>query len=123
MKELRITTEPRDAGGYPVQVIHVAGYIDAHSFPKFEEEMLSLVSHGNYRLLLDLENVSYICSTALGLLMSIFRQVRHNAGDIVIAAMPDKIANIFHLLGFSRLIRAFSTEEEALQSLSAIEAR
>ena len=121
MKELRITTEPTKAGGHPVQVVRVAGYIDAHSFPRFEQEMLALINQGRYRLLLDLREATYICSTALGLLMSVFRQVRHNAGDLVIAGMSDKIANIFNLLGFSKLIRAFSTEEEALQCLAMTE--
>jgi len=121
MKELRITTEPTKAGGHAVQVVRVAGYIDAHSFPRFEQEMLALINQGSYRLLLDLREATYICSTALGLLMSVFRQVRHNAGDLVIAGMSDKIANIFNLLGFSKLIRAFSSEEEALQCLAMTE--
>ena len=55
---------------------------------------------------LDLREATYICSTALGLLMSVFRQVRHNAGDLVIAGMSDKIANIFNLPGFSKPICA-----------------
>ncbi|MDH7568913.1 MAG: STAS domain-containing protein [Armatimonadota bacterium] len=123
MKELTITTQLDHAGDVPVQVVRVAGYVDAHSFPRFEQAMLALVNEGNYRLLLDLREASYMCSTALGLLMSVFRQVRHHAGDMVIAGMPAKIANIFNLLGFSRLIRSYSSVEEALQQLAAHEAR
>ncbi|MBI3945640.1 MAG: STAS domain-containing protein [Armatimonadetes bacterium] len=122
MRELSITTEACDTGGCPVRVVRVSGYIDAHSFPRFEREILTLVNQGNNRLLLDLRNATYICSTALGLLMSVFRQVRHNAGDLVIAGMSEKIANIFNLLGISKLIQAFPDEEEALRCLAAAEA-
>lgn len=121
MRELQIATEPIEAGGHAVQIVRLSGYIDAHSFPRFEEEMLSLVNQGNYRLLLDLHDVTYICSTALGLLLQIFRQVRHNSGDLVVAGVPDKIANIFNLLGISKLIRAFNTETEALRCLATAE--
>lgn len=121
MKELTIATEPRESGSHPIQVVRVAGYVDAHSFPRFEEEMLTQLNQGHFHLLLDLHDATYMCSTALGLLMSVFRQVRHNSGDLVVAGMPEKIANIFNLLGFSKLIRAFGTEEEALQYLAAVE--
>lgn len=121
-EQLSILTEPRSVQGGDVQVVRVSGYIDAHSFPRFEQEMLALVNQGNYRLVLDLRHATYMCSTALGLLMNVFRQVRHNAGDMVISGMPDKIANIFNLLGFSKLIRAFGSEEEALRCMTAAEA-
>lgn len=122
MKELSIITETREAGGHAVQVVHVSGYIDAHSFPRFQQEILTLLNQGNNHLLIDLRNATYICSTALGLLMSVFRQVRHNAGDLVVSGLSDKIANIFNLLGISKLIPVFPNEEEALRRLSAIEA-
>ncbi len=119
MKELRIATEPTETDGRSVQIVRLAGYIDAHSYPRFEEEMLALVNQGHYRLLLDLHEVTYICSTALGLMLQLFRQVRQNAGDLVVARVPEKIANILNLLGISKLIRAFRSEQEALQCLAS----
>jgi anti-anti-sigma regulatory factor len=50
--------------------------------------------------------------------MATFRQVRQHNGDLVIAKMSDKITNIFNLLGFSRLISTYPTEEEALQKFA-----
>jgi len=44
--------------------------------------------------------------------------VRQHEGDLVIAKMSDKITNIFNLLGFSRLIHTYPTEEEALSKLA-----
>ncbi|HEX2999817.1 MAG TPA: STAS domain-containing protein [Armatimonadota bacterium] len=121
MKDLRIETEPRESGGYPVQLIRVVGYVDASSFPRFEEEMQGLIDGGHFRLLLDLREATYMCSTALGLLMKVFGEVRQKSGDLVIAEMPEKIANIFNLLGFSRLIPAFASVEEALRCLGTAE--
>lgn len=118
MKELKIDHETVAVGegesATNVQVLRLEGYVDAHTFTDFEEELTKLVEAGNYNLLLDLEKLTYINSTGLGLLMATFRQVRQHSGDLVIAKMSDKITNIFNLLGFSRLIHTYATEDEAM---------
>jgi anti-anti-sigma factor len=108
--------------GEDVQILRLEGYVDAHTFTDFEEELNKLVESGQYNLLLDLEKLTYINSTGLGLLMATFRQVRQYEGDLVIAKMSDKITNIFNLLGFSRLIHTYPTEEEALKKFSTEDA-
>lgn len=114
MKELKIEQEKKSVDGQDISILRLEGYVDAHTFTEFEEELTQLVESGKYHLLLDLERLTYINSTGLGLLMATFRQVRQHGGDLVIAKMSDKITNIFNLLGFSRLISTYPTEEEAL---------
>lgn len=115
MKELKIEQASAPVDGREVQILRLEGYVDAHTFTYFEEELTKLVENGHFYLLLDLEKLTYINSTGLGLLMATFRQVRQHQGDLVIAKMSDKITNIFNLLGFSRLIHTYPTEQEALQ--------
>lgn len=114
MKELKIEHATAPVSDREVHVLRLEGYVDAHTFTDFEEELTKLVEGGHYNLLLDLEKLTYINSTGLGLLMATFRQVRQYQGDLVIAKMSDKITNIFNLLGFSRLIHTYPTEQEAL---------
>ena len=114
MKELKIEHATAPVEGREVHILRLEGYVDAHTFTDFEEELTKLVEGGNHNLLLDLEKLTYINSTGLGLLMATFRQVRQFQGDLVIAKMSDKITNIFNLLGFSRLIHTYATEDEAL---------
>jgi len=114
VKELKIEHDSSPVNERDVQILRLEGYVDAHTFTDFEEELTKLVEGGHYNLLLDLEKLTYINSTGLGLLMATFRQVRQYQGDLVIAKMSDKITNIFNLLGFSRLIHTYPTEQEAL---------
>ncbi|HEX8550756.1 MAG TPA: STAS domain-containing protein [Abditibacteriaceae bacterium] len=118
MKELKIDHETTSVDGRDVNILRLEGYVDAHTFTDFEEELTKLVEGGHYNLLLDLEKLTYINSTGLGLLMATFRQARQYQGDLVIAKMSDKITNIFNLLGFSRLIHTYPTEQEALQKFA-----
>ena len=118
MKELKIEHATTPVEDREVHILRLEGYVDAHTFTDFEEELTKLVEGGHYNLLLDLEKLTYINSTGLGLLMATFRQVRQHQGDLVIAKMSDKITNIFNLLGFSRLISTYATEQEALQKFT-----
>jgi len=119
VKELKIEHATESLNDRAVQILRLEGYVDAHTFTEFEEELTKLVEGGHYNLLLDLEKLTYINSTGLGLLMATFRQVRQHGGDLVIAKMSDKITNIFNLLGFSRLISTYATEQEAMQKFAA----
>ena len=123
MKELKIEHATAPVGEKDVHILRLEGYVDAHTFTEFEEELTRLTDREkHYHLLLDLERLTYINSTGLGLLMATFRQVRQHGGDLVIAKMSDKITNIFNLLGFSRLIHTYPSEQEALAKFAPSEA-
>jgi len=123
VKELKIEHAAAPSGGKDVHILRLEGYVDAHTFAEFEEELTRLTDkEGQFNLLLDLEKLTYINSTGLGLLMATFRQVRQHNGDLVIAKMSDKITNIFNLLGFSRLIHTYPSEQEALARFAPTEA-
>ena len=122
MKELKIEHATSPIGTKDVHILRLEGYVDAHTFAEFEEELTRLTDkEKQYNLLLDLEKLTYINSTGLGLLMATFRQVRQHGGDLVIAKMSDKITNIFNLLGFSRLIHTYPSEQEALAKFAPVE--
>jgi anti-anti-sigma factor len=78
VKELKIEHATTTVGNREVQILRLEGYVDAHTFTDFEEELTKLVEGGHYSLLLDLEKLTYINSTGLGLLMATFRQVRQH---------------------------------------------
>lgn len=119
MKDLKISRETQEADGSPVQVLRVEGFVDAHTVPEFEDFLTGVIGEGYVNLLLNLQDLNYINSTGLGLLMSVYRQVKQGGGNLVIANMSDKIHNIFNLLGFSRLIRTYSDEGSALASFAS----
>lgn len=117
MKGIDIVVESEPSGANNVTIMRLSGYVDAHTFPRFEEK-LSSVADDDTRLVLDLAELTYINSTGLGFLMKTYRDLSERNGDLVVAGMSDKIQKIFDLLGFSRLIRTFDSESAALQALA-----
>ena len=119
-KKFELDTTSTTAGEKPIQKVRISGYLDSSTFPQLQEHLNNLMKQGNLHYLLDLENLDYISSAGLGVLMGILREVREKDGDLKIVNMSEKIERVFYLLGFSRLMKVYSTEEEALESFQSL---
>ncbi len=115
-KKFELDTTSTKAGETSIQKVRISGYLDSSTFPQLQEHLNNLMKQGNLHYLLDLENLDYISSAGLGVLMGILREVREQDGDLKIVNMSEKIERVFYLLGFSRLMKVYASEEEALES-------
>ena len=57
-------------------VVVVGGEIDVYTAPKLREQLIDLVSAGNYHIVVDMENVEFLDSTGLGVLVGGLKRVR-----------------------------------------------
>ncbi len=107
-----LSIEVREVGG--VAVVLPAGFINAHTVREFEQALEGLVAKGQYRILLNCQNLSYISSAGLGAIMGLIETVRENEGDILLSNLQENVFAIFDTLGFTQLYRVFKDQEEAL---------
>lgn len=84
-------------------VIHLEGAVDAHTAPKFEEAVQSVIDNGQHRIVVDCEKLTYISSAGLGVFMGFIEEVREQGGDIKICGLSDKVKQPFEILGFESL--------------------
>jgi anti-sigma B factor antagonist len=117
-KEFEMETTPIKAGELSLKKVRIKGYLDSSTFPQLQEHLDNLLQQGTNYYLLDLEELTYISSAGLGVLMGILREVREKQGDLKIINMSEKIERVFSLLGFSRLMKVYSSEEEALEAFA-----
>ncbi len=115
-RKFELETIPIRIEALTIQKVRISGYLDSSTFPQLQEHLDNLLKQGSHYYLLDLENLDYISSAGLGVLMGILREVREKEGDLKIINMSEKIARVFDLLGFSRLMKVYPTEAEALDS-------
>ena len=106
------------AGKVDVCRIKINGYLDSSTFPKLQDYLAGKMEEKNYNFLLDLQDLDYVSSAGLGVLMGILRQVRAQQGDLKIVNMSEKIERVFNLLGFSRLMQVYRDEREALDDFA-----
>ena len=78
-----------------------------------------MVQGGQYRILINCRDLSYISSAGLGAIMGLIETVREHGGDILLSNLQDNVFAIFDTLGFTQLYRVFPDESQALASSEA----
>lgn len=106
---------PRDG----ITVIALSGQLDAHTAPEFERFLEQEVRNENkHKLILDFNDLDYISSAGLGVLMGFIEEARSDGGDMKFARVPEKIYHVLDLLGFPVVFTITTTIEEAADSFN-----
>lgn len=99
-----------------VVIVKISGEMDAHTAPQLDKVLKEATSQGT-KLLLDMAQMSYIATAALGVLMANHNTLKTKGGKIVIANMQEKIKKVFDTMGFSKVFPVASSVEEAKKLL------
>lgn len=112
MSDIKISLDSSGTSG-KVSVVRVDGVIDTITAPELEKVMNSLLEQKKFYIVVDLGGVDYISSAGWGIFISNIREIRHNSGDIKLARMIPNVYEIFELLEFDSILRAFDSVEKA----------
>jgi anti-sigma B factor antagonist len=84
---------------------------------RFFADVQQLVENGARRLLLDLHEVTYMDSAAIGCLMDIQRLLRARKGVFGLCGLQPRVETMVSMTGVLNLIDAYRDETEALAAL------
>lgn len=107
--ELDITTE-RDAD---VCVLALSGEVDVYAAPRLKQELVSAIEDGCANVIVDMERVSFIDSSGLGVLVSALRRARERDGTVRIVCTRENVLKIFRITGLDKVFPIFSDAGEA----------
>lgn len=96
-----------------ITIVRVDGVIDTMTAHELEKVANSLLAQKRYKIVVDLGGVDYISSAGWGIFISNIREIRLNNGDIKLARMIPNVYEIFELLEFDSILRAFDNIEKA----------
>jgi anti-sigma B factor antagonist len=97
-------------------VVVVGGEIDVYTAPKLREHIIDLVSNGSHHLIIDMENVDFLDSTGLGVLVGGLKRVRAHEGSLDLVCTQDRILKIFRITGLTKVFAIHASVDEALAS-------
>ncbi|NIR52435.1 STAS domain-containing protein [candidate division KSB1 bacterium] len=97
-----------------ISIIKVGGYIDTTTSAELEHALSSLLKSNRYNIIIDLGNVDYISSAGWGIFISEIKGIREKNGDLKLVRMIPDVFEVFELLEFHYILRAFDTLEEAI---------
>jgi anti-sigma B factor antagonist len=89
-----------------VTIVQIDGTLDAVTAPEFRTLVDELVAENRKNITLELSGLRLIDSSGVGVIVSLFKRVRANDGQVRIVGLRDQPRAIFRLL---RLDRVFPT--------------
>jgi anti-sigma B factor antagonist len=120
MSSIKISLDSAGGAG-DISVVRVDGVIDTMTATELEKVMNSLLERSKYRIIVDLGGVDYISSAGWGIFISNIREIRQHTGDIKLARMIPNVYEIFELLEFDSILRAFDSIEKAKGDFEGID--
>ncbi len=100
-----------------VTVIDMSGKIIlGEETAQLRETVKKILSEGNDRILLNLNDVSYIDSSGLGQLVSCFATTSRKGGQIKLLNLTNKVKEVLQITKLSTVFDIFEDENKAIQS-------
>lgn len=84
-------------------VMKPAGEIDIYTAPEFKEQLLNTIDEIDTDLLIDGEQLSYIDSTGLGVLISGLKKIKEKGNNIIIENIKPNINKLFTITGLNKV--------------------
>ena len=94
------------------------GRIDQPAVRAIEDALAELCDAGRSRVVVDLSEVVYMASAGLAALLTGVRRARLLKGDVRLAAMNDRVREVFEMSGFDQVFTIYGTAAEAVASFS-----
>jgi anti-anti-sigma factor len=92
------------------------GRLDLPAARALEDALNDLCNAGRARLVIDMTGVSYVASAALKALLVGARRARLLDGDVRLAALNDRVREVFEMAGFDQIFAIHATPTEAAAS-------
>ncbi|MGE0448884.1 MAG: STAS domain-containing protein [Vicinamibacterales bacterium] len=113
---MNVTTE--QVGTIPV--VRVSGQLDSSTADDFAQQMAAFEQAPGTRLVLDLEQVGYVSSAGLRVLLALFKKLKAGGGGLVLASVHPRVQDILEIAGFTSILPVSPTTPAAIQSFSLL---
>lgn len=89
-------------------LVRAKGRIDSYTSPQLSEAMEAILQAGRFKIVFDMDEVEYISSAGLRVLINTQKNCkRYNRGEVVLARVPERVYEALDLAGFVPLFKFF----------------
>jgi stage II sporulation protein AA (anti-sigma F factor antagonist) len=100
-------------------LIRVQGELDHHWAGKLRQDAdQALEKHGAQNLLLNLEKLTFMDSSGIGVLLGRYKRVSGLGGQMALCRVSPSVSKVLEISGVPRLIPFYQNEAEALKKLA-----
>ena len=106
---MQISVEPVGAAS----VVTIAGDVDMSTAPQLEQRLDELTDTGATNLVVDLNAVEFLDSSALGVLVGVHKRLTAAGGSMRLVCSQPRIERIFAITRLTEVISVFETVDAA----------
>src|SRR5262245_29062713 len=110
MNPLNVTSRELGRG---VQEVKIDGSLDWSNFAQVESVLTGVLRAGVYKIVVNLRDTKYISSAGFGCFISALDTALKNGGDLIFAAVPKEIHEVFVILGLAKVLKFSDDERQA----------
>lgn len=93
-------------------IIRVGGELDLHTSPLLQERLVQLLDQGVTRVALDLQDVGFMDSSSLGVLVTALKRLREREGDMALVGVNGSPLKVLALTGIDRLLTMYPAADD-----------
>ncbi len=108
--ELSVTTSRQG----DVTIVSVAGEVDVYTAAQLRAALDEEVAAGHVELVVDLDEVTFLDSTGLGVLVGRLKLVRNQSGWLRLVCSNERILRVFRITGLDKVFGIHGSLDEAL---------
>lgn len=94
-------------------VLKVSGEVDVYTAPKLKSHILDLIDSGHYNIVVDLNQVDFMDSSGLGVLVGGLKRVGPHKGTIKLVCNRPNVLKIFKITGLNKVFQIFDGVDQA----------
>ena len=98
-----------------ISVVRLLGRLDSNTSPDFEQKLFEVIEDGEKSVIVDFEELDYISSAGLRVLLKAAKELKRSQGKIVLCSMKDYIKEVFEIAGFVALFPIVPSMGDAIE--------
>jgi anti-sigma B factor antagonist len=98
-------------------VFKLNGRLDSNTAMGFEQKLFECIENGTQRLILDFQDLDYISSAGLRVILKATKNLKSSDGKLVLCAMQDYVKEVFEISGFDSFLPIEATLDDAVKSV------
>lgn len=96
-----------------IVVVKLIGRLDSFTSPKVDSQ-LRAISVQHKKIVLNFNDLDYISSAGIRVVLSLSKQLEANEGKLVICCVSEDILEIIKLTGFDQVLKIYNSEIESI---------
>ena len=100
-----------------VKIIQPAGILDGKKATQFKEEIKASLAEGIKTVLLDFQDVTFMDSSGLGVLVLVLKNVRAANAELFLCSINEQIRMLFQLTSMDQVFKVFADRQEFTQKM------